>query len=55
MTNKQIHELPATADLAPDDQVLVSQAGTNATRRASLGGLPFPPPLPRFRRSPNST
>lgn len=50
MTNKQIHELPATADLAPDDQVLVSQAGTNATRRASLGGLPFQPPLPGTSR-----
>lgn len=50
MTNKQIHELPAASLLAPDDQLLVSQAGSNATRRASLGGLPFQPALPGTSR-----
>ena len=50
MTNKQIHELPAAMLLAPDDQLLVSQAGSNATRRASLGGLPFQPALPGTSR-----
>ena len=43
MANKQIHELPAANALAPDDQLLVSQAGRNLTRRASLANLPFQP------------
>ena len=50
MTNKQIHELPPASQLAPDDQVLVSQAGSNVTRRASLGGLPFQAGLPGTSR-----
>ena len=37
MANKQIHQLPAASALAPEDQLVVSQAGSNATRRASLG------------------
>lgn len=41
MTNKQLHELPAANALAPEDQLLVSHAGSNLTRRASLGSLPF--------------
>ena len=35
MANKQIHQLPAVSTLAPEDQLVVSQAGSNATRRAS--------------------
>ncbi|HEX6014871.1 MAG TPA: glycosyl hydrolase family 28-related protein [Geminicoccaceae bacterium] len=46
MANKQIHELPAAATLEPADQLLVSQAGTNLTRRASLASLPFRLPTP---------
>ena len=46
MANKQIHQLPAANALAPDDQLLVSQAGGNVTRRASLANLPFQPALP---------
>ena len=46
MANKQIHELPAAAALEPADQLLVSQAGTNLTRRASLASLPFRLPMP---------
>lgn len=41
MANKQIHELAAALALAPEDQLLVSQADGNLTRRASLGSLPF--------------
>lgn len=40
MASKQIHELPEAAALAPEDQVLVSQAGGNLTRRASFANLP---------------
>ena len=50
MANKQIHELPAAGPLLPEDQLLVSQAGTNATRRASLASLPFQPTLPGASR-----
>ena len=46
MANRQIHELPAASGLLPEDQLLVSQAGSNATRRASLALLPFQPALP---------
>ena len=45
MANKQIHELPAAPALVPEDQLVVSQAGSNATRRAALSGLPFQPVL----------
>jgi len=41
MTSKQLHELPAANTLAPEDQLLISRAGSNLTRRASLGSLPF--------------
>ena len=41
MANKQLHELPPASALAPEDQLLVSHAGSNLTRRASLGNLPF--------------
>lgn len=46
MANKQIHELAAANTLEPADQFLVSKAGTNLTRRASLNTLPFQLPLP---------
>ena len=39
MTSKQLHELPAANTLAPEDQLLISHAGSNLTRRASLGSL----------------
>jgi hypothetical protein len=38
---KQIHELPQAATLAANDQLLVSTATGNLTRRASLGSLPY--------------
>ena len=41
MPTKQIHELPAAAQLAVADEVLVSTADGNFTRRAALGSLPF--------------
>ena len=50
MANKQIHQLPAAAALMPEDQLVLSQAGTNATRRASLASLPFQPALPGSSR-----
>jgi hypothetical protein len=50
MANKQIHQLPAANALVPEDQLLVSQAGGNVTRRASLANLPFQPPLPGTSR-----
>ena len=50
MANKQIHQLPTAAALMPEDQLVLSQAGTNATRRASLASLPFQPALPGSSR-----
>ena len=50
MANKQIHELPAAGSLLSEDQLLVSQAGSNATRRASLANLPFQAALPGASR-----
>jgi hypothetical protein len=47
---KQIHQLPAAAALVPEDQLVVSQTGSNATRRAALAGLPFQPVLPGTTR-----
>ncbi len=41
MATKQIHELPAANQLAPEDQLLVSTADGNRTRRASLAGFPY--------------
>jgi hypothetical protein len=41
MATKQIHELTAANQLAPEDQLLVSTADGNRTRRASLGNLPY--------------
>ncbi len=41
MATKQIHELAAANQLAPEDQLLVSTAEGNRTRRASLAGLPY--------------
>jgi hypothetical protein len=46
MANKQIHELPAAGQLTPEDQLVVSLAGTNLARRAGLGSLPFRLGLP---------
>lgn len=40
MSNKQIFELQAAQALVPEDQVLISQAAGNLTRRASLASLP---------------
>lgn len=40
MAGKQIFELDAAPALVPEDQVLVSQAAGNLTRRASLASLP---------------
>lgn len=45
MANKQIHELPAAQALVPEDQLLVSQAEGNLTRRASFASLPVRVPL----------
>ncbi|MGD9510528.1 MAG: glycosyl hydrolase family 28-related protein [Geminicoccaceae bacterium] len=50
MANKQIHELPAAGPLLLEDQLLVSQAGSNATRRASFANLPFQATLPGASR-----
>ncbi len=50
MANKQIHQLPAVSTLAPEDQLVLSQAGSNATRRATLASLPFQPGLPGTAR-----
>ena len=50
MADKQIHQLPAAATLVPEDQLVVSQAGSNVTRRASLASLPFQPVLPGTTR-----
>ncbi len=41
MATKQIHELTAANQLAPEDQLLVSTVDGNRTRRASLGNLPY--------------
>ncbi|MEK0083437.1 glycosyl hydrolase family 28-related protein [Benzoatithermus flavus] len=41
MANKQIHELTAAAELNPEDQLVVSIASGNLTRRASIASLPF--------------
>jgi hypothetical protein len=46
MANKQIHELAEAAALTPEDQLVVSTAGTRLTRRASLAHLPFRQTLP---------
>ena len=50
MANKQIHQLPAAGALQPEDQLVVSQAAGNATRLASLAGLPFQLALPGASR-----
>ena len=41
MANKQIHEIASTANLTPDDLVLVSTAADNLTRNALLSRLPY--------------
>jgi hypothetical protein len=46
MANKQIFELPVAPGLHPADQVLVSTANDNLTRRAALGDLPYQLGLP---------
>lgn len=41
MPNKQIHEVPAAVSLDTDDQILVSKAGSNLTRRSSIQAIPY--------------
>ncbi|MDX6750268.1 glycosyl hydrolase family 28-related protein [Geminicoccaceae bacterium 1502E] len=41
MANRQIHELSAAGALTPEDQLIVSTASGQLTRRASLADLPW--------------
>lgn len=43
MSNKQIHELPAVADLVAGDRILVSKAADDTTRQATLDQIPVQP------------
>ncbi|HEX8374916.1 MAG TPA: hypothetical protein VF606_07025, partial [Geminicoccaceae bacterium] len=41
MPARQIHQLPAAGQLEAEDQLLLSTAAGNRTRRASIASLPF--------------